>query len=143
MQVVWPGRLEVISKKPFILLDGAHNAGGIAVLADYLRDSPRAYHLVFGCLNDRPMEELVRPLLPLVKKITWARFQSARSPSQEEFENSVKDIASKNNVSNEILEITPDNWKNFIARLGNDESLLVAGSLYLVSQVKSLMKSPS
>ena len=33
----WPGRLEIISKKPLILVDGAHNIGGIERLFNFLK----------------------------------------------------------------------------------------------------------
>ena len=28
-QTVWPGRMEVLADKPFLLVDGAHNSNGV------------------------------------------------------------------------------------------------------------------
>src|SRR5262249_293817 len=62
-QVRWPGRLEMIrlceSSVP-LLLDGAHNAAGAAVLRDFLRDnfSDKTITLIFGAMADKAIAEM-------------------------------------------------------------------------------------
>lgn len=36
-KAVWPRRFEVVSEKPYIIIDGAHNVDGIKVLADSIK----------------------------------------------------------------------------------------------------------
>lgn len=54
--VKWVGRLERISKKPEIILDCAHNPAALKKLVRSL--SGRKFHLVFGALSDKPIEQM-------------------------------------------------------------------------------------
>ena len=33
-EAVWPGRMEIVSKEPFLLVDGAHNSNGVDALRE-------------------------------------------------------------------------------------------------------------
>ena len=35
-EAVWPGRMEIVSKEPFLLVDGAHNSNGVDALRESL-----------------------------------------------------------------------------------------------------------
>ena len=66
----WPGRLEWWGGARRILLDGAHNEGGAAVLADYLRHlAPRAVRWVVGLKGDKEAAAILSPLLPWVAEL--------------------------------------------------------------------------
>jgi len=66
----WPGRLEVVSKDPFILLDGAHNLIAARNLSNYLSNnlSNRNITLVIGILDDKPYKAMLKSLLPVCKR---------------------------------------------------------------------------
>ncbi len=50
----WPGRFEVMGREPLVVLDGAHNPGAAATLADTLSSfDVDDLHLVFGAMNDK------------------------------------------------------------------------------------------
>jgi len=66
----WPGRLQVLSRRPLTLLDGAHNPAGARVLADYVRslEARRAFRRkawVLGMLRDKDWKGILKPLLAL------------------------------------------------------------------------------
>ena len=62
----WPGRMEMISGNPRLLLDGAHNPAGAAALADSLANvSRRKLLLVLGLMGDKDLAGIVSPLAPL------------------------------------------------------------------------------
>jgi len=66
----WPGRLEWWDEERDILLDGAHNEGGAAVLADYLRYlMPRVVRWVVGLKGDKEAAAILAPLLPFVAEL--------------------------------------------------------------------------
>ncbi|HXH06828.1 MAG TPA: cyanophycin synthetase, partial [Vicinamibacterales bacterium] len=65
--VEWPGRLEWIALGGGrrVLLDGAHNPGGIAALAAYLAEfHPRPLPIVFGVMRDKPAARMLAALAP-------------------------------------------------------------------------------
>jgi dihydrofolate synthase/folylpolyglutamate synthase len=69
----WPGRFHVLSKTPPTILDGAHNPGGAAVLADTLKHifKEKPIGLILGMCNDKDIKSYLRPLGRLVKRM-WA-----------------------------------------------------------------------
>src|SRR4029077_13601660 len=61
-----PGRLELISQMPAILLDGAHNPAGAKSLRDYLDEfGSRPLTLVFGAMRDKQLEQIAKILFPV------------------------------------------------------------------------------
>ncbi|HUI26504.1 MAG TPA: folylpolyglutamate synthase/dihydrofolate synthase family protein, partial [Candidatus Kryptonia bacterium] len=55
MNVRWPGRLDVVSTRPLVILDGAHNEDGIAALIDELPalSGDRPLHMLFAVMRDK------------------------------------------------------------------------------------------
>jgi dihydrofolate synthase/folylpolyglutamate synthase len=71
----WPGRLELLSEAPRVLIDGAHNPDAAEALArtlkeDYLQGGEKLA-LVIGVMEDKDIEGILRPLLPLAEEIIF------------------------------------------------------------------------
>ena len=62
----WPGRLELVSARPDIILDGAHNPSGARALAAYMRRfySDRKITLIYGAMRDKAVAEMAGILFP-------------------------------------------------------------------------------
>ncbi len=76
----WPGRLDIVSRKPMIMLDGSHNPDGVATTVGVLEDlglTPLTF--VLGCMDDKDSRGIVRALAPAAEKIisTQARYKRA------------------------------------------------------------------
>jgi dihydrofolate synthase/folylpolyglutamate synthase len=69
--VEWPGRLELVSRNPDFVLDGAHNPAGAAALTAYIREfcANRSVWLVYGAMRDKAIEEVIGQLLPLAERV--------------------------------------------------------------------------
>ena len=66
----WPGRFEAMSREPLVVLDGAHNPGACAALADVLAEVEYDdLHLVFGAMHDKDHVEMVAAL-PEADRVT-------------------------------------------------------------------------
>ncbi|MHB8882777.1 MAG: bifunctional folylpolyglutamate synthase/dihydrofolate synthase [Thermodesulfovibrionales bacterium] len=85
--VSWPGRLEMVSDAPPILIDGAHNPQAAEALAAYLRGLlARDYKRiigVFGVMADKDISGILRPLLPLAAEIIFTAPAYGRAASPE------------------------------------------------------------
>jgi dihydrofolate synthase/folylpolyglutamate synthase len=81
----WPGRLEIVSSSPLILLDGAHNFIAARHLARYLSEnlSGRNITLLIGILDDKPYKTMLKDLLPLCKKAILTRPKIDRALTPE------------------------------------------------------------
>ena len=79
-QARWPGRLEIVRQKPFVILDGAHNLNAAKVLGEYLTSElkNKKLTLVLGILDDKPFEKMLQKLVPLAHKVIITRAQIDR-----------------------------------------------------------------
>ena len=73
--VEWPGRLEMVSSSPRVVLDGAHNPAGALVLKESLE---KEFHfrrliLLIGILKDKDIQGILRTLSPLADHIILSR----------------------------------------------------------------------
>jgi len=82
----WPGRLEIASSSPFILLDGAHNLIAVRCLTKFLSENltKRKITLVTGILDDKPYAAMLACLLPLCNKaiLTMPKTNRALKPEK-------------------------------------------------------------
>jgi dihydrofolate synthase/folylpolyglutamate synthase len=134
--LVWPGRLELLEAapdRPPVLLDGAHNAGGAAALAAYLRDHfvDRKKILVFGAMKDKDFKEMLREIGPLVDHIIVTRPDTPRAASPSELAPFAAGASQAGTVSEAI-----DRAFGMAARL---DLIVVTGSLYTVGEARSIL----
>jgi dihydrofolate synthase / folylpolyglutamate synthase len=76
-----PGRFELVDHAPETILDGAHNPGGLAALAQALPEFVGGRRLVacMAVLDDKDAAEMLRVLLPLCDAIVPTRAQTPRA----------------------------------------------------------------
>lgn len=70
-EAVWPGRFEMLCKKPVFIADGAHNRDGAAKLADSVRFyfTNRRIIYIMGILRDKEQEEIIKTTCPYAEQI--------------------------------------------------------------------------
>jgi dihydrofolate synthase/folylpolyglutamate synthase len=134
----WPGRLEILSGKPTVILDGAHNPDGARVLAEAVKDVPRRSLIcVLGILGDKAYKEATLMIAPLCDKVIVTRPDTPRSldPSvlADEVKRYVRDV-----------EVEPDLRKAIdaaLAKAQGEDVILCCGSLYLVGPARTYLRS--
>lgn len=129
----WPGRLELVRRKPDLYLDGAHNIAGIEALASFVETyyRQRKVWLVFGVMRDKNVQAMGDILFPLTQELILTAPATERAmlpaeipaPPHARIAATVKDA----------LAMTND--------AGRDDLILVAGSLFLVGEARSLLVS--
>jgi dihydrofolate synthase/folylpolyglutamate synthase len=81
----WEGRLEIVSRNPLVILDGAHNEEGAQALKKYFEDFPSSpLVLVFAIMRDKEIVKIADILFPLAKKIILTRFPYFRAALPED-----------------------------------------------------------
>jgi dihydrofolate synthase/folylpolyglutamate synthase len=78
----WPGRLDIASENPLVILDGSHNPDGVSTTVKVLTDlkiTPLTY--VVGCMDDKDAVGIVRAIAPTASMIicTQSRYKRALS----------------------------------------------------------------
>ena len=93
--VSWKGRLEVLSNNPYVVIDGAHNIQGIKTLSRNIKKyfKYENLYLILGILADKDVEEMIKIITPMAKKVYSVTPNSIRGELAE----SLKDEVSKFN----------------------------------------------
>jgi len=134
----WPGRLEIVSESPLILLDGAHNFIAARNLAGYLSEnlSDRKITLVIGILDDKPCAPMLKTLIPLCSKVILTRPKIDRALPPETLYPIAREMISD-------IHIIPDVDKAVIHAIETaspKDAICIAGSLYVVGEAKELFE---
>ncbi len=131
----WPGRMEVVSKDPFILMDGAHNPQGVEALFNSLKECYPQEKFVFfvGVMADKDYHKMMRQMYPLADCFFCTRVDYARSLPAEDLRDEILSDG-KTAFSCENLE---DGYARAIAYAReNNKKLVLFGSLYFVGKIK-------
>jgi dihydrofolate synthase/folylpolyglutamate synthase len=139
-QTLWPGRLEPVPGRPPFLLDGAHNPAGAKALARHLRATDTPHILIFGAMRDKHIEEMAKELFPGSRLVVATRVRMARAAAPGR-------IAELGRALGKPVIETPSVGVALARAARNarhDETVVVAGSLYLVGAVRKrlLLEKP-
>jgi len=131
--VRWPGRLEVISERPLVILDGAHNPEGVRALADALIElrQGRKIKLLFATMADKEWQLMLEMLAKLADEMIFTRVSMARSADPE--------LLAKNipvPIPSRVIQDSQTALAALLDRAQPDDILVVAGSLYLLGEVR-------
>jgi dihydrofolate synthase/folylpolyglutamate synthase len=134
-----PGRLELIPQQPASLIDGAHNPAGAESLRAYLDEfASRPLTLVFGAMRDKQLEQIGAILFPVADLLVLTRVRNPRSATLEMLEPIAARYARgkvlESDTSEAALELA-------LANTSSDGMICVAGSLYLVGEIRPLILS--
>ena len=133
----WPGRLEVVSSDPLLILDGAHNPHAIKALLTTLQKRFADYHkeILFTCIKTKALEDML-DLLETVpnSQLTLTYFDDSRATD----ESVLKETAKSRNLNYQ-------SWQDFLEQKLTDKKeekktvRIVTGSLYFLSQVRAYL----
>jgi len=131
----WEGRLEPFSEDPLVLLDGAHNEEGALALKTYIQDSVSTpVILVFALMRDKKAEKIADLLFPLSERVILTRFPYFRAASPEE-------IQARTPLYQDKIVLEPDVFRavsRAVREAKEQKTVVIAGSLFLVGEVKKL-----
>ena len=130
-----PGRLEVVSLHPLVLLDGAHNPEGASRLAHVIRndlDYDRLV-LVIGILEDKDVRQILEILLPLASTVVVTQSAYERATPARAISDMVKGMGYDCVVVEKVAEAL-----KFARTLASvDDMVCVTGSLYTVGEART------
>ena len=92
--IFWPGRLEIVSKRPLIVLDCAHNPAGAAVLKHALQRefNYKRLFLILGIMADKDMKGIISTLAPIADTVILTRPKTERAASLEMLYKEIMDL---------------------------------------------------
>jgi dihydrofolate synthase/folylpolyglutamate synthase len=139
--VDWAGRLEVVDRRPTILVDGAHNPAAAMAVADYLTRSNRSHPsrpvvLVLGMMRDKDHRGFVEPLRGLVDEVVLTQADLPRSATAQELQASLEGLLSHPHA----VPLLSDAMALARQLATPDGLVCVTGSLMLVGECKAWLR---
>ncbi len=135
-----PGRLEVLGRRPLVVLDGAHNAEGAAVLAASLDEAFSTAGrrvVVIGLLEGRDPTAMLAPLASTISSLV-----AVAPPSPRAMDPDIVAAAARS-LGIADVRVRPDvtaACRTALDGLGEDDQLLLTGSLYLVGAARPVLQ---
>ena len=129
----WPGRLEVISRNPGVVLDAAHNRASACALKNALNKffKFRNLILVFGVCRDKDVKGILKELIPCASRIILTRAQNPRALAPE----TIKSFIKTNARPVALTQNPAQAMKIARGSAGQKDLILVTGSIYVVGEV--------
>lgn len=133
LNTTWPGRLEVVSQKPLIVLDGGHNEDGINRVCEFVKTLKyQTKRCIFACSDNKEKEKMLALLEPHFDQIIITSFTYKRHSSASELFNYV-------NHTNKLLMEDIDQIIKYVYDEPYELNLFL-GSLYFVSEIRPKLK---
>jgi dihydrofolate synthase/folylpolyglutamate synthase len=126
----WPARLEHVSERPEIIIDGAHNPAGVRALANYIRRfySGRRIWIVYGAMRDKAITEMASTLFPLANRLILTSPTNSRAMPPEQIE------APGAVITHSVAEAI-----GLLREAGTEDVVFITGSLYLAGEARALL----
>ena len=136
-----PGRMEIISEKPLILLDGAHNPDGMIMLAKTLKEdfSYSQLLLILGVLKDKDINMMISSIVPLADLVIVTQSTNPRAYDPLLLKEKIEKFDTAKKV---CVEASPPLAVDHARRIAKKNDLIcVSGSLFTVGEARRYILS--
>jgi dihydrofolate synthase/folylpolyglutamate synthase len=153
-EVHWPARLEVVRRRPLVILDCAHNVASAQVLLNTLRESfplavsngtaaggavprPPSRFLVFAGSSDKDLSGMLQVLAPGFQHLFLTRY--AHNPRYVSPEQLAQLLQRVSVVPFTACASAPEAWRQAYAAAGPEDLICITGSVFLAGELRPLV----
>jgi dihydrofolate synthase / folylpolyglutamate synthase len=131
--VNWQGRMQIISQKPTVIIDGAHNVEGVKALTSNLKEifPNKRILFVLAILRDKKLAEIIKDICCVSYKVYVSKNKSTRAA---EIEDQIEIVKKHHTNYKTVLDVV-DAAKEAISEANEDDIVMISGSLYTISEV--------
>ena len=136
----WPGRIEVMGYSPLVVIDGAHNLEAFQGLRKVIEEifPYQRLILVLGILSDKAVDNIIGEIVPQADILLITKPNNPRAAAPGELKKIAADLTSAEIICEEKI---PEAVDTALSLAGEDDLVLFAGSLYLISEVRGYLKN--
>ena len=137
-EVRWPGRFDIVCRKPLFIIDGGHNPQCIEALVKNIRDylAGKKVIALTGVLADKDYADMYKPVMPLVDRFVCITPPNPRKLEAEQLARYLRKAGAQAQASESIL----DGVKKAMELAGKDGVVLCFGSLYSIGGIRDALK---
>lgn len=136
--VRWPGRFDIVCRKPLFIIDGGHNPQCIEALVKNIQDylAGKKVIALTGVLADKDYADMYKPVMPLVDRFACITPPNPRKLEAEQLARYLRQAGAQAQASESIL----DGVKKAMDLAGEDGVVLCFGSLYSIGGIRDALK---
>jgi dihydrofolate synthase/folylpolyglutamate synthase len=130
---IWPGRLQVLQRKPLFIVDGAHNPAGMRALKEALKGLFTYEHLILilGIMENKKYTEMVHSIVPIATHTIVTRPKMDRALNLQTLAQEVRTISNQVETTSTVSRAV----KRAFQLAGPNDAVCAAGSLFLVGEI--------
>jgi dihydrofolate synthase/folylpolyglutamate synthase len=130
----WPGRFEIVQRKPPIVLDCAHNRDSALKLRETLNEyyPGKPVTMVFGASEDKDIQGMFIELMPVVKELITVKSFHPRAIDPDK----LVVMAAPFSLPVHCVEHVPDAMEKALQLVNPDGLILVTGSIFVVAEAR-------
>ena len=133
-EVRWPARIEVLSREPLVVTDGAHNGESAqrlqAALQEWFPD--RKWALVFGASSDKDLAGMLDALVPMSPRVVVTRAHSRRAADVGR----LSELAAGRGAQVEIADSVAQSLNLALRDANGQSGVIVTGSLFVAAEAE-------
>jgi len=136
-----PGRMEIVSEVPLVLLDGAHNPAGIRMLTETIQEDFSSHRiiLVLGVLQEKDIKSMVSMIVPCADVVIVTKSTNPRAADPSLLKEVIADFDIHTTV---FVEPSIPEAITQARRIATQKDLIcVTGSLFTVGEARTVLLS--
>ncbi len=137
-----PGRLEVMGRLPWLIIDCAHNVASIQVLTDWLKTVPATNrYLLFAVSKDKQIREILHLLMGRFTQVCFTRYSSsARGADPRYLLQLWHELGGTDGMA---IDSVSQAWQHLKHQASSTDLLCATGSVFLAGEVRQCEVAPS
>ena len=133
--VAWPGRFELLCRRPDVIVDGCHNVQCMLSLKENIMDylPGREIIAVTGVMADKEYEKMYFPVMPLIRRFITVEPPNPRALPAPELARALQGMG----ADAQSADTVEDGVRAALALARPDDCILAFGSLYMLGKIRS------
>jgi dihydrofolate synthase/folylpolyglutamate synthase len=133
-KVAWPGRLEVLKRKPLVIADGAHNGDSAKRMVAALREYFGLSHatLLFGTLAGKDVQAMAEAVAPIADHVLVAGWPHRRAAAPRELGDAFRATGAPATVFGDVGQA----YEAAAAEAGERGAVVAFGALAFVAALR-------
>ena len=136
--VSWPGRMEILRRKPLVVADSAHSRDSARRLRETLTDylSCQSAFLIVGMSADKDVTGLAQELAPIARRVTAVRTGHPRAMSPQQVATAFREAGAEAEAENEVSKTL----EKVLAAAAGEEVICLTGSLFVAAEGRAYLR---
>ncbi|MHB8807317.1 MAG: glutamate ligase domain-containing protein, partial [Anaerolineaceae bacterium] len=134
--VSWPGRFEFLRKKPFLIIDAAHNNESSQRLVETVQElfPDKKIILIFGASEDKDIQGMLNNFSKITRLIIFTRSTHPRAAKPE----NVQQILQTFSCDTIVIEDIQQALKFALEQTQKEDIILASGSVFVAAAIREL-----